>query len=380
MGPRERVRWGERGGGAPRIMKKIGVLIVEDSAVIRHLLEHIIDGDPRLKVVGSAGSAEEALEMIDRVGPDVISLDIRLPGMNGFDATRRIMRDRPTPIVVCSASVEAEDLKITMNALRSGALAVVEKPVGTTRADYEPIARALCTQLAIMSEVKVVRQRTLAAGPKPFLEKSAVLSTGNAVARPSAGIRVIGIGASTGGPNAIVQVLTDLGPNAGVPILIVQHIIPSFLAGFVSWLDAVTPFRVVAARDGEVPAAGTVYVAPPERHLRLDGRQLRLTPDAPVSLQRPSATPLFESIAKSAGRAAIGVLLTGMGDDGADGLLDLRRAGGHTIAEHESTAVVYGMPKAAVDRGAACETLPLPGIAPRVLEVISDTRVAKEHA
>ena len=139
--------------------KKIGVLIVEDSKVVRQLLEHIIGGDPRFEILAMVSSAEEALAILPRLSPDVISLDIRLPGMNGLDATRQIMRERPTPIVVCSASVESDELGITMNALRAGALAVVEKPVGTSRADYDRIARTLCTQLAIMSDVKVVRQR-----------------------------------------------------------------------------------------------------------------------------------------------------------------------------------------------------------------------------
>src|SRR5882724_13186134 len=143
-------------------MEKIRVLIVEDSAVIREYLEHIIGQDPRLQIVGSVGSAEESLRILDRAAPDVISMDIRLPGMNGFEATQRIMSERPTPIVVVSASVEREDLRITMNALQAGALTVLEKPVGSSSAEYEALAERLCTQLAIMSQVKVVRRRITA--------------------------------------------------------------------------------------------------------------------------------------------------------------------------------------------------------------------------
>jgi len=355
-------------------MKKIGVLIVEDSDVVRQLLEHIIGGDQRFEILAAVPSAEEALDLLQRVTPDVISLDIRLPGMNGFDATRRIMRDKPTPIVVCSASVESEDLKITMNALRAGALAVVEKPVGTTRGDYERLARTLCTQLAIMSDVKVVRQRSFA----EFTPRSTPADTAR---RPSAPLptalspRILGIGASTGGPNAVVQLLTDLGQDFPLPALLVQHIMPSFLAGFVTWLQSVTPWRAVIAKNGDLPMRGTVYLAPPEHHLQLEADRLRLTQDPPVSVQRPSATVMFQSMARSVGGFGVGILLTGMGDDGADGLLALRRAGGYTIAEHESSAVVYGMPKAAVDRGAACESLPLAEIAPRVFELVAATRV-----
>jgi two-component system chemotaxis response regulator CheB len=351
-------------------MKKIRVLIVEDSDVVRHLLEHIIGGDPRLEVVGSAGSAEEAWPMLQRVSPDVISLDIRLPGMDGFEATRRIMRDKPTPIVVCSASVESEDLKITMNALRAGALAVVEKPVGVTRDDYERLAGMLCTQLAIMSEVRVIRQRTVPDRPSgdgaaPIAAPAMPMS-----ALPAVRHEIVGVGASTGGPNAVVQLLTALGRDFPLPVLIVQHIIPAFLGGFAAWLDNVAPQRVRIARDGDVPEPGCVYLAPADQHLRLDPKRLRLSQGPPISHQRPSATSMLESIAASAGPAGIGILLTGMGDDGADGLVALRRAGGFTIAEHASTAVVYGMPKAAVDRRGASEVLPLPEIAPRVLELL----------
>jgi len=358
-------------------MKKIGVLVIEDSEVVQQLLQHIIGGDPRLEVLAVASSAEEGLEMLGRLSPDVVSLDIRLPGMNGFEATRRIMRDKPTPIVVCSASVESDELKITMNALRAGALAVVEKPVGTTRADYERLARTLCTQLAIMSEVKVVRQRAFA-DSTPTARRPAPATPSRSFPRFAhrGRLRILGIGASTGGPNAVVQVLSDLGQDFPLPVLLVQHIMPTFLAGFVSWLESVTPCRAVIARNGDVPAPGTVYLAPADYHLQFDGERIRLTQDPPVSSQRPAATVMFQSMARTAGDSAMGILLTGMGDDGADGLLELRHAGGYTIAEHESTAVVYGMPKAAVDRGGACECLPLTDIAPRILELVSAAKEA----
>ncbi|HEX4346899.1 MAG TPA: chemotaxis-specific protein-glutamate methyltransferase CheB [Vicinamibacterales bacterium] len=343
-------------------MKKIGVLVVEDSPVVQQLLEHIIKSDPRLTVAGITGSAEEALAFLAHSTPDVISLDIRLPGMNGFEATRRIMQDKPTPIVVCSASVESADLQITMTALRAGALAVVEKPVGTGRADYERLAKTLCTQLVIMSDVKVVRQR-------PVIAASAV-RTAPVPLSARERLRVLGIGASTGGPNAIVQILNELGASFPLPILLVQHIVPAFLPGFATWLQDVTPFQALVATNGTVPIAGTVYLAPPDRHMQLEGARLALTDSDPESMQRPSATTLFRSLARSAGASAAGVLLTGMGDDGAAGLLALRQAGGYTVAEHESTAVVYGMPKAAVDCGAAVECLPLGNIAPRLRELI----------
>jgi two-component system, chemotaxis family, protein-glutamate methylesterase/glutaminase len=344
-------------------MKKIRVLIVEDSKVIRELLEYIVGNDPRLEIAGAVGSAEEALRILDRVAPDVISMDIRLPGMNGLEATRRIMAERPTPIVVISASVESEDLQITMNALGAGALAVLEKPAGTTSGEYESLAQRIGTQLAIMSEVKLVRRRatrTSATAANP-LERPAA-------ARPG-GYRMMGVVCSTGGPSALVEVLGGLGTGFPLPIALVQHITSSFLAGFASWLESVSPFCVTIVRDRQVPVAGRVYLAPPDRHLRLDCGVLRADDGDPVCGQRPSGTVLFESMAMDLGAGALGVLLTGMGEDGAEGLLQIRNRGGHTIAEHESTAVVYGMPGEAVRLGAVCESLPLPGVAPRVLDL-----------
>jgi two-component system chemotaxis response regulator CheB len=228
-----------------------------------------------------------------------------------------------------------------------------------------------------MSEVKVVRQRAFTDPSATPARRDRRPGTGPAIApalrHP---FRVLGIGASTGGPNAVVQVLSDLGRDFARPILLTQHMIPTFLAGFASWIESMSPFRTVIAHNGAVLQPGTVYLAPPDHHLEIDAERIRLTHDPVVSMQRPSATVMFRSMARTLGGAGAGVLLTGMGDDGADGLLELRRAGGFTIAEHESTAVVYGMPKAAVDRGAASECLPLGEIAPRILELISAAREA----
>ena len=340
-------------------MKKIRVLIVEDSKVIREFLEHIIGNDPRLEIVGSVGSAEQALLILDRASPDVISMDIRLPGMNGFQATQRIMAERPTPIVVVSASVEKEDLRVTMNALQAGALTVLEKPVGASSAEYEALSERLCTQLAIMSQVKVVRRRTALATTQHPTSK---------IQHPF-WLRMLGIVTSTGGPSALVQLLGRLGSDFPLPILLVQHITGSFLEGFASWLESACPFSVVIVRDRVVPAAGTVYLATQDRHLRIDRGGLQVDAGDPVCAQRPSGTVLFESMARTLGSGALGVLLTGMGEDGAEGLLQIRKRGGYTIAEDESTAVVYGMPAAAVRMGAVCESLPLPAIAPRILEL-----------
>lgn len=347
-------------------MKKTRVMIVEDSPVVSALLEYSIGRDPRLEVCATAATAEDALQILEQLSPDVIAMDIRLPGMDGLEATRRIMSKKPVPIVVVAASVESKKWNATaMEALRAGALTVLEKPVGTTHADYEALAERLCTQLVIMSQVNLVRQHGNR-GPH---------SAERGIPRSSSGgsseFKMLGIACSVGGPRALVQLLKALGPAFPLPILLVQHMTASFIEGFASWLDGVCPFSVTVVKDGCVPAAGTLYMPPAERHLRLDAGRLRLDAGDPISFQRPSGTVLFQSMARDLGTDALGVLLTGMGDDGASGLLDIRRSGGYTLAEDESTAVVYGMPAAAVRMGAVCESLPLPAIALRVLELVS---------
>lgn len=350
--------------------KPVRVMIVEDSLVLRQFLENVINEDSRLQVVAATASAEEALRLLDEVKPDVISMDIRLPGMNGLDATRRIMRERPTPIVVLSASIDNESLKISMEALKAGALTVLEKPPGTGHAEYATVARTLCTQLYIMSQVKVVRQRLTRIG------KSAPMAvpglTPAFVRETSGGIRMVGMAASTGGPKVLHAILNGLPADFPLPILLVQHMGESFMDGFATWLDNNCPQHVVIATNGAVPEAGTVYVAPGNRHLAVNGGSLRVVDGEAVSGQRPSGTVLFESMAHALGPRGLGVVLTGMGEDGATGLLALRQAGGFTIAEEKSTAVVYGMPAAAANLGAACVQLPFDAIAGRIIKQVAN--------
>ena len=347
-------------------MNPIRVMIVEDSRVVREHLEHVVRCDPRLDVAASYETAEAALAGLARVRPDVISMDIRLPGMNGFCATQRIMSEQPTPIVVVSASVECGELKISMNALQAGALAVVEKPAGTSHKDYQRLANRLCDQFVLMSQVKVVRQRFNSGvrarpGDGPLFP-----CTASRLARPRGAFQIAGIVASTGGPGALARLAGGLPADFPVPIVLVQHITSSFHAGFVSWLDGICGLSVVTAEDGRQPLAGFLYVAPADKHLSVDRGTLRICDDGPVCGQAPSGTVLFGSLAASYGSEAVGILLTGMGQDGAEGLKSLREAGGYTLAEDESTAVVYGMPAAAARMGAVCESLPLDAIGRRL--------------
>lgn len=353
-------------------MEKIHVMIVEDSSVVRQFLTHVIGSDPRLEVVAAVDSGEAALRVLHRVSPDVISMDIHLPGINGYEATRQIMEEKPTPIVVVSGSIDRSEQKSSIQALRAGALAVIEKPAGTSHEDYEALAERLCTQLAIMSQVRVVRQRFNRDSRLPPADDGFLLPHSPTLIPPAAGpFDMLGIVASTGGPGALQTVMNALGSDFPLPVLVVQHITMSFHDSLVAWLGDVAPQRVVTAAMGQVPQPGHVYVAPADRHLELDGPALVLRRSEPVCAQRPSGTLLFRSLARSLAGRVLGVLLTGMGEDGAEGLKEMRSAGGYTIAEDESTAVVYGMPAAAVRLRAVCELLPLGEIGPRIVKLVS---------
>lgn len=340
----------------------IRVLVVEDSDTVREHLCSIIEADPRLTVAAAVVSGEAGLDALRRVRPDVISLDIRLPGMDGFEFTRRVMAEWPTPIVVASSSIATSELNITMRALEAGALTVVEKPRAPGHPAAVPLARRLCDQLVIMAPVRLVRQRfahngAIAASAPSAPTRSAAPAP--PVAAHGTVCRGLGIVASTGGPSAVTRVLRDLGPDPDFPVFLVQHITPAFVVGFVDWLGSVVPQRVVMGCDGLRPVPGTVYVAPARAHLSLGAGALRTTDGPDVSGQKPSGTVLLRSMADQLGSAAAGVVLTGMGDDGAVGLLDIRRAGGFTAAEAEESAVVYGMPRVAAEIGAALRVLPL---------------------
>jgi two-component system chemotaxis response regulator CheB len=352
-------------------MKKIRVLIIEDSDVVRELLRHIISGDPRLEVAGAVGNAEEAIRLLPSLSPDIITMDIRLPGMSGFQATQHIQSVYPTPIIVVSDSIEAEDLKISTNALKAGALSVVEKPVGVTHQEYAKVSKRLCDQLVIMSEVRPIRQNRNWADSLPGDPSASPSNEPQKPSRRPGPFEAVAIVSSTGGPNALMQVLNGLGEDFRLPILVVQHIAESFLEGFADWLNGVSPQTVKIAAHGEIPSPGTVYLPPADRHLKIIRGKLVIDSGAKVCHQRPSGDILFRSMAQSLGRKALGVLLTGMGEDGAMGLLEIRNAGGYALAEDPSTAVVFGMPGAAIRLGGVDEVVPLPEIAPRVRALVT---------
>jgi two-component system chemotaxis response regulator CheB len=339
-------------------MTKIRVLVVEDSVTVRKRLVELLGSDPDLEVVGEGDDGKKAIELCERLRPDVVTLDMMLPVMTGLAATEYIMAHCPTPILIVSASINRGELFRTYDALAAGAVDVLEKPGDhDVAADWE---QRLLSTVKLVSRIKVIthlRGKIAARGRAP----EGGLSSLDPFAQPPR-CAVVAIGVSTGGPAAIQEILQDLSPRFSLPILLVIHIAEPFGAALAEWLDAQSPLRVAYAIDGEpLPPAGQgrVIMAPPDVHMVLRGGKLRLTTTAERHSCRPSVDVLFESLAAELRSRAAACLLTGMGKDGATGLLEVRRAGGITLAQDEATSVVFGMPREGILLGAAQRVLPL---------------------
>jgi len=331
----------------------IKVLVVEDSKVIRDYLIYLLSSDPEIRIGGAVACGEEALLCVDELLPDVILMDIHLPGIDGFETTRRIMSSHPIPIVVCTASTSFDQTQTAMRALEAGALAVLRKPSGFDDPHAEAEASAIIEALKVMAEVKLVKRFNR---PQPEAAHPATPPPAGRVGHDAA---IVAIGASTGGPPALLKLLSNLSPTFPTPILVVQHIAVGFTAGLVEWLAASSRLQVQLASDGETPLRGHVYVAPDDRHLLIgESGRLQTSKDPPCNGLRPSVAVLFRSVAERFGRRAIGVLLTGMGRDGAEELKLMADRGALTIAQDEESCVVFGMPAEAIRLGAAQFVLP----------------------
>jgi two-component system chemotaxis response regulator CheB len=339
------------------------VLVVDDSEVARRLLVSVLAGAGGLGVVGEASSGAEAVRLAGRLRPDVITMDVQMPGMDGLETTRRIMERHPAPIVVVSGGHDPHDLAHSMRALDAGALAALRKPHGPLDPGFAAEVAELVSTVRLMAEVKVFRRRPAPSPPA----SSPAAPAGDGASRPRPPAELVAVGASTGGPAALAGILRGLPAATPVPVLVVQHITPGFETALVTWLDETTPLRVRLAADGQRPTAGEVLVAPAGSHLGLSAAgRVRIGEDPPLAGHRPSATYLFASVARALGARAVGVILTGMGSDGVAGLLQLRRAGGTVLAQDQASCVVPGMPAAAVAAGAVDEVVPLERLAARI--------------
>ncbi|MGH7805695.1 MAG: chemotaxis-specific protein-glutamate methyltransferase CheB, partial [Candidatus Binatia bacterium] len=308
----------------------IRALVVDDSASARASIAAILREDDEIEVVGEASDGLAAVELTKKLRPDVVTMDLEMPGLDGFGATQEIMIERPTPIVVVSAMSHVAEAEAAVRALGAGALAVLRKPPGPTNAAYARAAEEMRETVKAMAEVKVVR-RIRAARPMPAPKASAGVAEHT---------RLIAIAASTGGPAALQTVLAALPRDLPVPILVVQHIASGFTAGLATWLTHATGRPVKLAEHGESLVPATVYVAPEDHHLGATAeRTVALSADPPIGGFRPAATYLFRSVAAAYGRAVTAVILTGMGRDGVDGLRAVRQAGGRVLAQDEETSV-----------------------------------------
>ena len=337
---------------------KLRVLVVEDSLTVRRRLCDALASDPSVEVIAEADNGQRAIELCQTLRPDVVTLDMQLPIMSGLSATEYIMAHCPTPILIVSASTNRGELFKTYDALAAGAVDVLEKPRGND--SDEGWDERFVAALKLVSRIRVITH------PRARLGRSARPPTVPSVQRPEphAGLgplSVFAVGASTGGPSALVSVLAGIPPTLPLSILLVLHIDEPFGSAFAEWLGEQTPHQVRFAVGGESleSKVSRVLMAPPGLHLVADGDRLRLTSDRERHSCRPSIDVLFESLASSAGPRCAGALLTGMGKDGAAGLLSMRQAGALTLAQDEASSVVYGMPREAALLGAATRVLPL---------------------
>ena len=322
----------------------INVLIVDDSLTTREYIKHIIDSDPRLQFAGEARTGEEAVKKAESVKPDVIIMDIQMPGLNGYEATRAIMEKCPVPIIIHSTIVAPEQTENIFKAMKAGAVAVSQKPPGLGHPESKQLIEKLLRTVKLMSEVKVVR--LLKQKEKPPQTQP----TQNKIPRDSSSSTdIIAIGASTGGPPILQSILANLNHNFSIPIVIVQHIANGFLKGMVDWLSKTTHLTLKIPITGESVKTGHVYFAPEDHHIDITpDKKFRIYKiDAHENFKRP-ISHLFSSIATTYKNNAIGVLLTGMGNDGATGLKEMKKQGAMTLAQDKESSIVFGMPGEAI--------------------------------
>jgi two-component system chemotaxis response regulator CheB len=327
----------------------IRVLIVEDSPVEQELLTHILNADPQITVVGVAADGEMALAAVERLKPDVITMDIHMPRLNGFDTTRRIMESTPVPIIIVTSDYNTTDSGKSFDAMEAGALAIIRKPAGLGHPDYGADAASLVRIVKMMSEIKVVKR-----WPRPGREVKVPSAPPAQPGVVPQKINVVAVGASTGGPAVLQKIFTVLPKDFSVPVLVVQHMATGFMASFVRWLTTTTGFPAHIAIQGEYIAPGHAYFAPDGYHM-LVGKDQRifLSGEEPENSLRPAVSRLFRSVAETFGSHAVGVLLTGMGRDGAADLKLLRNKGAVTVVQDRETSIVFGMPGEAVKIDAA---------------------------
>lgn len=343
------------------------VLLVEDSLVELVIIKKLLE-DNGINVVGTAMNGVEALEKIPELDPDVICTDYHMPEMDGMVLTQRVMEKYPRPILVLSISAQPYQVHNILNILKAGALDVMAKPLPHNGGVAHTDAKQLVEKIRILSGVKIISK---------FNKKSPDLSRFESVTLPThvKVPEIIGIGSSTGGPQALLKILSEIPDNFSIPIVCVQHISVGFLSGFVEWLNDNAHLSVVAAEAGMSPHSGYVYVAPESHHLELDAnKRFRLMPTTTTDIYVPSVDRLFTSLAEVYRSACVGVVLSGMGSDGSQGVTAIHRNGGLTLAQDEASSVIFGMPKCAIETGSVTEVWPLNHLSQRLIELQTPTK------
>jgi two-component system chemotaxis response regulator CheB len=348
------------------------VLVVDDSAFMRKLITEIIDSSEEFRVVGVARNGRDALNQINAVDPEIVTLDLEMPELDGIQTLGYIMSETPRPVVILSGAASGGGDDITIRALELGAIDFVRKPSGPISLDLplvrEPFLRALraaaCVNLAGVSMLGRVRQMRRSVAPRPLVGAHSVVA----------------IAASTGGPRALAEVIPQLPRHLPAAVLVVQHMPSGFTRSLAARLDVLSPLGVAEAEDRQPLVNGNVYIAPGGRHMRVDlegdGAVIALDESPPIFGVRPAADPLFRSVAEVFGPAAVGVVLTGMGRDGAAGLRAIRDAGGAGIVQDAATSIIYGMPQAALAAAGADRIAPLAEVAPAIAELVTRRRAS----
>lgn len=347
----------------------IKILIVDDSKVETQLLKHLLESQSDMNVIACARDGAEAIEMTKRYSPDLITMDLEMPVMDGHTATRIIMSQSPTPIVVVSSKLNETSRDMTYLALDAGAVSVLPKPIDGSEKSFEKFRTQLINTVRSMSEIKVIKRRF----NQPILHEKK-LQYQKSMHKPGH-FEIIAIGTSIGGPQVLKNIISQLPSTFSVPIVIVQHMASGFMSGFTQWLNTNSPLTIKTAENNEILKSGVIYFAPDHSHLTIERSHknliAKLIHDKPVSGFCPSITVLLKSIAKSCQQKAIGILLTGMGSDGAEGLLELKQAGSHTIIQDKKSCVVFGMASIAQSMGAVDRVVEINQMADYIITMTS---------
>lgn len=327
----------------------IRILIVDDSASTRELLKELLSADEQIQVIGSAHNGTEALYQTRQLKPDLILMDIQMPGLDGIQAAKVIMKEMPTPIVMISAAVDRRDSKLATEAFEAGVLAVLNKPPGPTSPNFAAASSHIIATIKAIAAVKPVG-RSGQYAQLPDL-------------RTRQPCRIIAIASSVGGPAALQKIFSHLSPDIGVPIMVVQHIAEGFISSLISWLQTSSQLPIMLAKNGEPLQAGYIYMAPDKCHLQVARGHIDLSHEKAIKGFQPSATALFTSVANEYTNSCVAAILTGMGDDGVAGLTKVKETKGLVLAQDQASSVVFGMNGEAIDRGLADVVLPLSDIA-----------------